>query len=62
MPAQWNEQDLNELHDPIMKQEAIDELEEMREEFENVLKVARANSDCLDLASFTFENYRWAHY
>ena len=45
-----------------MKQEAIDELEEMREEFENVLKVARANSDCLDLAFFTFENYRWAHY
>ena len=29
MPAQWIEEDLNELHDPIMKQEAIDELEEM---------------------------------
>ena len=37
-------------------------MEEMREEFDNVLKVARANSECLDLAFYTFENYRWAHY
>ena len=34
----------------------------MQEEFQNVLKVARANSDCLDVDFFTFQHYKQAHY
>ena len=40
----------------------MDEYEEMKDEFENVLKVAQGNPDCLDLPFFTLENYITAHY
>ena len=62
MPALWSEADLDQLHDPIMKQEAMDEVEEMEEEFEELLEVARDNPDCLNAEYFTFENYKTAHY
>ena len=37
-------------------------MDEMRDEFEEVLEVAEANADCLNLEAFTFENYVRAHY
>lgn len=37
-------------------------MEEMREEYEEVLEVAHANADCLKVEAFTFENYVKAHY
>ena len=39
-----------------------DEMDEMREEFQEVAHVARANADCLNVEYFTFENYLKAHY
>jgi len=53
----WDERDLDELHDPILKQESLDEMEDMINEFDEFLLVAQANSDCLNVAAFTFENY-----
>jgi len=45
-----------------LKVEMQDEMVEMREEFAEVLKVAKINSDCLRVEFFTFENYTTAHY
>ena len=62
MPALWSQDELNELHDPILKHEACDELAEMQEEFDEIMAVANANPDCLNLEAFTFDNYLRAHY
>lgn len=60
--ARWEQSDLDELHDPILKQESIDEMEEMREEFGELRDAALANSDCINIDSFTFEMYMKANY
>ena len=40
MPCFWSEEELNELHDPMMKQEAENEAEELQEEYEEILEIA----------------------
>ena len=40
----------------------MDEMEEMREEFEEFLGVAQANPDCLNAEVFTFQSYLKAHH
>ena len=62
MLTSWENSELDELHDPILKQEMVDEMEEMRSEHEEVLEVARQNPDCLNEEAFTFENYLRSHH
>ena len=62
VPMNWSEKELDELHDPIMKQEAIDEKEEVAEQFEEVLEIVQQNADCLNVEFWTLENWMKAHY
>ena len=60
--ANWESTDLDELHDPILRVKAMDEMEDMRLEFGEIRDVALVETDCLKLESFTFEAFMKANY
>lgn len=62
MLSKWSDAELDILADPIMKAENKDEMEELEEEYEEVLEAINENADCLNVDFFTFENFFRAHY
>ena len=57
----WKEEELSNLHDEIMKAEAMDETEVLRDEFDLIHEIASRYPDAINIEKFTFDRFLEAH-
>ena len=61
MLCYWKEEELNLLQDEIMKAEAMDEIEALKEEYEICFNIAKQYPQLIPYKKFTFDLFMEAH-
>ncbi len=57
----WSEDELSNLQDEIMKAEAIDETDVLKDEFLIIFEIAAKYPNAIDISQFTFDVFLQAH-
>jgi hypothetical protein len=57
----WKEEDLQLLQDEILKAEALDEIDSLKEEYEILLNIVKLYPESVNEEKFTFEIFIEAH-